>query len=350
MKTWTPTPGPGATETPAKIQRIEFRAMGCHMMAAIDSDSPTAADLLAQVPGWFAEWERRLSRFREDSELVRLNHLAGAPVPVSSVLWEVVQTALQAAMDSDGLVTPTLLEALEAAGYDRSFEALLDNNGPSMARPMPPIRRKATPRATGDWRAIRVDARRRTIHLPSGMRLDLGGVAKGWAADRAARRLSTLAPALVDAGGDIAVSGPMSDGQKWPIGVVVPPVRGHGSSDGHEHSCVSPDSPSLPPLLMVARGGIATSGRDYRRWLKDGLWQHHILDPRTGRPADTDVVSATAVAPTARQAEVAAKVALVLGSKLGLAWIEARPGLAALLVLEDGRIVLSRQMRHYLWS
>lgn len=337
-------------KTSARVQRIEFRAMGCQMMAAIDSDSSAAADLLAQVPGWFADWEQRLSRFREDSELARLNQSAGTPFPVSAVLWEVVQVALQAATETDGLVTPTLLEALEAAGYDRTFEAIVCWDGSTGAPLTASARQRTTPGAVGDWRTIRVDARSQTIHLPPGMRLDLGGVAKGWAADRAVRRLGAIGPALVDAGGDMAVSGPMSDGQKWPIGVAVPQVPGHGPIDGRRHSYISPDSLHLPPLVMLARGGIATSGRDYRRWLKDGLWQHHILDPRTGRPADTDVVSATAIAPTAREAEVAAKVALVLGSDRGLAWIEARPALAVLLVLEDGQIVSSRRMGRYLWS
>jgi len=320
------------------MQRLEFCAMGCQMLAVLDSELPPspnveregAGEELAQVPGWFAEWERRLSRFREDSELSHLNRSSGRPVQVSAVLWEVIQTALQAARQSDGLVVPTLLAALEAAGYDRTFEAL----GRMGAQPLSAgLGRGGWAEGNnGDWRAIRCETQMRTITLPPGMRLDLGGIAKGWAADQAARRLGVYAPALMDAGGDIAVSGPRADGQGWPIGVADPA-----------------DPEAQLELLLVDRGGVATSGRDYRRWQRDGVWQHHILDPRTGRPAETDVLSATVVAPAAREAEVAAKVALVLGRREGLAWLEARPSLAGLLVLENGRVVYSRRLRNYLW-
>lgn len=137
------------------------------------------------------------------------------------------------------------------------------------------------------------------------MRLDLGGIAKGWAADIAAQRLAKAGPALIDAGGDIAVSGPMADGSPWPIAIANP---------------FAPED-SLGLLLLV-RGAVATSGRDYRRWTRGGVEQHHIIDPRTGQPAQTDVLSATIVAPDGPAAEMAAKVALILGSQAGLAWLD----------------------------
>ncbi len=311
------------------MQRLAFRAMGCHMLAVLDVTSGQADRLLAQVPAWFEAWEQTLSRFRQGSELSHLNRNAGRWTPVSAVLWEVIQNALHAARQSRGLVVPTLLNALEAAGYDRSFEAL--SRSPSLARqgPSPSV---------GDWRAIRCDSRTRSIYLPAGMRLDLGGIAKGWAADQAVQRLSAYGPALVDAGGDIAVSGPRADGQPWPIAVArprpgFPSPAPLGQENGNEIG-----------LLMISGGGVATSGRDFRRWQRNGVWQHHILDPRSGRPAATDVLSVTVVAPTALEAEVAAKVVLISGSHDGRAWLEARPALAGLLVLEDGRVIFSRRL------
>ena len=300
------------------------------MLAALDSKAQDASDGLANVPGWFAGWEHRLSRFRQDSELSQLNRLAGMTVQVSAVLWDVIRVALEAAQHSDGLVAPTMLRELERAGYDRSFDILLSDGGD--AEPGP-TRSGINVAPAVDWSTIICDATTRTIRIPPTARLDLGGIAKGWAADEAARRLSQYGPALIDAGGDIAVSGPLADGQRWPIGVADP-----ADPDGQIE------------LLLIDAGGVATSGRDYRRWRHDGVWQHHILDPRTGRPAETDIVSATVVAQSARAAEVAAKAALILGSRDGLAWLEARPAVAGLLVLDDGRVLRSTRLKHYVWS
>ncbi|MGE5618109.1 MAG: FAD:protein FMN transferase [Sphingomonadaceae bacterium] len=308
------------------MQRLEFRAMGCQMLAAIDAESRAAGRLLAGVPGWFADWEQRLSRFRTDSELSLLNRSAGNPVQVSAVLWEVVQAALAAARASGGLVDPTLLGALEAAGYDRTFEEVAAEAGPD---PMP----ARAPVPASGLSAIVCDESTRTVALRQDARLDLGGIAKGWAADTAARRLGVAGPALVDAGGDIALSGPPAGQGGWPIGV----------ADPH-------DTGGQIALLVVPEGGVATSGRDYRRWQRGGASFHHILDPRTGRPAETDILAATVVAPTALEAETAAKVALILGSREGAAWLEARPRLAGLLVDCDGRTVWTRRMKRYLWS
>jgi thiamine biosynthesis lipoprotein len=304
------------------MERIEFRAMGCQMLAVLDSESGTASQRLALVPEWFAVWEQRLSRFREDSELSRVNAAPDLPFHVSPVLWNVLQTAMRAARETDGLVVPTLLEALEAAGYDRTFEAL----------PLTGVlQRAASP--TRDWREIEMDPTSRSVRLPGGIRLDLGGIAKGWAADRAARRLAGQGPSLVDAGGDIAVSGPQASGLGWPVGVADPAAEAGGVLE----------------TLRLVKGGVATSGRDYHRWQREGVWQHHILDPRTGLPAETDVLSATVVAPSARQAEIAAKVTLILGSNEGLNWLEAHPSLAGLLVLQNGQVVHSRRLKQYLW-
>ncbi len=298
--------------------------MGCQMLAIVDADSRLAAKQLAQVPQWFEEWEQHLSRFRESSELNELNQRGGQSMQVSSILWEVAHLALKAAEWSEGLVSPTILNALEAAGYDRSFE-LIGSMGSTETR-------SAGPRPDGMWRAIKWKSSTRSIQLPTGVRIDLGGVAKGWAAERAARKLSIHGAALVDASGDIALNGLRLDGQAWPIGITDP---------------LNPDRQL--DLIMIDQGGVATSGRDYRRWQKNGAWQHHIIDPRTGLPADTDVISATVIAPTVYQAEVAAKAALILGSENGLRWLEDHPLYAGLLVLEDGRVLYSTRLHQYLW-
>lgn len=305
------------------MQRLDFRAMGCQMLALLDSGDAEASEALSQVPVWFEEWEDSLSRFRETSELSALNRSNGEWVRVGDTMWQVILEALRAAGDSHGLVTPAVLDQLKTAGYDRTFE-LLDRSMQSSDL--------ASNRSVPDWRAIETDASEHRVRLPEGMHLDLGGIAKGWAAQQAAQRLGFFGPALVDAGGDIAISATRANGERWPI-AVADPFRAESDLE----------------LLMIAEGGVATSGRDYRRWQRNGKWQHHIIDPRTGSPAATDVLSVTILAPTTTIAEVAAKVALILGSREGLEWVETRDELAGLLVLEDGHIVHSRRLEDYVW-
>lgn len=314
---------PVARLAEAVVKRIEFRAMGCRMSAAIDSDQETAAELLARLPEWFEHWEERLSRFRRDSELSQLNRGQGTSQSVSPWMGEVIQAALAAADYSQGIVVPTILGALEAAGYDRSFEKIEPSSGGT----------DLAPSEVADWRTIEFDPRGRTLRLPHGVRLDLGGVAKGWAANRAVGRLKKTGPVMVDASGDIAVSGPKSGGQPWAIAVADPRNR-----DGRL------------AMLKIQRGGVATSGRDYRRWKVNGDWRHHLIDPRTGLPAKTDIFSVTVVGPTALEAEVAAKVVAILGSQDGLTWLNQRTSMAGLLVLESEEVLQSQRMQPYFWS
>lgn len=309
------------------MQETVFRAMGSHIRALLDSDTDEARELLQEVPGWFRAWEQTLSRFLMDSELTRLNQRAGQTVRVSPVLLEVVALAIDVAQATDGLVTPTVLGALELAGYDRDF-ALLESiggtdsaNGQFIPAPVP------------GWVEIVLDARHSTIRLPPGVSLDLGGSAKGWAAHQAALRLAAVAPALVDAGGDLAISGPRADGSTWPVAVAAPW-----------------DEADDLALLLLAAGGVATSGRDYRRWRRGGHMYHHLIDPRTGLPSQSDVVAATIVAPNCSAAEAAAKAVCLLGSRDGLAWIEQRPWLAGLLVCSNTRVLRSRGFEAYCWN
>lgn len=305
---------------------LSFPAMGSQILAALDAPEPAAGPALRATAQRFARWEQALSRFRPDSELSALNRSAGGWQPISPTLTAVLAQALRAAETTDGLVRPTLLSALVDAGYDRDFAALTQ----AVAEPRP--RASAAPPGD-DWRRIELDQERHRVNLPRGMRLDLGGVAKGWAADRAAHELGAIGPALVDAGGDIAVSGPRADGAPWPIGV----------ADPH-------DGAAQLDLLMLAQGGVATSGRDHRRWRQGGSDQHHIIDPRTGAPAATDLLSVTVVAGSAAEAEAAAKAALILGSGEGAAWLAARPWLAALLVRADGLAIRTANLDPFRWA
>jgi thiamine biosynthesis lipoprotein len=305
------------------IHRLPFRAMNTDMLACVDVDSDLPPHELNEIPRWFADWEQTLSRFRPDSELSRLNEADSQPVPVSPTLWEVFQAAREADRFAGGLVTPTVLDAMIEIGYDRTFDALWDKSIDLSHN----VRTTVSPLAL-----VKFDEGARTITRPRGIHLDFGGIAKGWAAQEAMLRLSEFGPALMNAGGDVATSGPLRDGSLWEIGVFKPFDR---SGDYLE-------------TIHLAGGAVATSSTDRRHWKQGGQTRHHIIDPRTGLPAVSDVVSATAVARTVLEAESAAKSVLIRGSEDGLDWLEADPTLAALIVLDSGELLYSQRIIEYL--
>ncbi len=301
--------------------QIEFQAMGCQMLAALEYPTPRVKSLLARVPGWFETWEACLSRFRPDSELSQVNNQAGTEMLVSNTFWSVLQAAVKAETFSQGLVTPTLLRELVAAGYDRSFTDLV----PDQVRHTPSVKQ------AGRLQTVQLDPQKQTVCLPAGISLDFGGVAKGWAAHQALQGLKPYGPALVDAGGDIAISGLKKNGEPWAVGIQNPLKPGD----------------SLATLLL-GRCGVATSGTDHRRWVQNGVQKHHIIDPRSGEPVQTDVLAATVIAPNVLEAEAAAKTALILGSRAGMTWLDAHPTLAGLLVTHRGELIYTPRFQNYL--
>jgi len=302
------------------LHRQTFRAMGCDMLAVIDSKAKPA--LLDQVPNWFDEWEQVLSRFRIDSELTRLNQTHETPIEVSDTLWDVFQTARQAEVMTNGLVTPTLLDAIIEAGYDRPFDKL-----PHLAAPVS----DAPHKTSLQLKMIRFDVSTHTITLPMDIGLDFGGSAKGWAAHQAVIRMQFEGPALMDAGGDIAISAPRLDGSPWQIGIADPFHKGEEAQ-----------------TLFIESGGVATSGKDRHRWTKDNLLQHHIIDPSTNLPAETDLLTVTVVAPTVMQAEAIAKAAFILGSRTGMDWLNTLENIEGVFILENGLMIQSTNMDRYL--
>lgn len=281
--------------------RRRFRAMGTEMELLLDARlDGRATRALAEAEAELRRLERLLSRFDAASELSRLNR-RGA-MRVGPDLLAVVELALAAREQTGGRFDPTVHDALVAAGYDRSFEEL-----PAEL----PGRASAAVACGG---GVRVERSASRIVLDPGVRLDLGGIAKGYAADRVAAILAEVGHCLVDAGGDIAVHG-----GPWPIGVE--------TAEG-----------SL--TLELAGGAIATSGRDRRRWTRGGVEQHHLVEPSTGRPADGDLLRVTVVAGSAAEAEVLAKALFLAGADAAVREADDR-GIPAVLVTREGRTLLA---------
>jgi thiamine biosynthesis lipoprotein len=297
-----------------------FQAMGSRIFIALDLPENTREPLFDLVPQWFKGWESVLSRFQPDSELSRLNHQPKTWVPVSNVLWDVLQCARDAYALSNGLVNAAMLKAIEDLGYIQNFSSL-----PKV------VHKQNMPlenQANFGFEEIKFNAANQSVYLPDGSALDLGGIAKGWAAQQAMLRLSRIAPALVNAGGDIAISGVQQSGEPWSIGVTDP---------------LNPEAHLQ--VLQVKSGGVATSGKDYHKWQVNGSWVHHILDPRTGRPAQTDILTSTILAPSVLEAETAAKTVFILGSQEGMQWLKSHPDFTGLLILNDKSIITNEKMQ-----
>lgn len=277
------------------------------------------ADGGADVAALLAEIERRLTRFDPGSDLSRLNADPRARVPAAPLLRAAVSAALHAARISGGLVDPTVLGAVRRAGYAQSRAHVPPVPLPARALLEAPPRRPARPDPAAGWRAVEVDDRAGVIRRPPGVELDLGGSAKGWAADLVAARLAPHGRCAVDCGGDLRV---VSDrGAPWEVRVR------HPITGGVAHT------------LHVRSGGVATSGIDVKLWRRPGGdYLHHLIDPSTGLPAWTGLVAATALAPTALEAEALAKAALLSGPCAGRRLLRAHHG--GVLVDDAGRVEL----------
>jgi len=290
---------------PQGMVRQTARAMGTELAVVLPDGR---ADLAGGVWRLFAHWEAALSRFRADSELSRLNRSAGRPFAASALLFDVVATAVAAAEATGGLYDPTILHALVAAGYDRSFDELpADVPGGPMPGPHP---------LREGWRAVLLHPVHRTIALAPGVGIDLGGIAKGMAVDAAIDALAAAGvdAALVEAGGDLRVTGLPPGERAWTIAV---------------------PTPTATYAVPLVRGALATSGVARRRWQRAGRPAHHLIDPRTAEPARSSAWAVSVGAATCREAEVAAKALFLLDDEARGPWARER-GLAALVQRPDG--------------
>ena len=282
-----------------------FRALNCDIQVYLETTF-NGDEILRDLPAQVEDIESHLSRFRHDSELSRLNAAVGDWLRVSRLLLANIVTAKQAAQVTEGLYNPLILDTLIAAGYDRSFQLL------------PQSRRSSIPsiQTVANWRDIEIDIVNERVKIPA--KIDLGGVAKGWLAEKIAKQLSIHGACLVSIGGDIAVRGRSSHMRGWEISVAQP----------------TKDKGDILHVLL-SDGSIATSGTVTRRWIVNGYSQHHIIDPRTGKPATTDILSATVIHPVALIAESYAKAIVILGSKAGLDWLKSQGNVAVHMTLND---------------
>jgi FAD:protein FMN transferase len=256
---------------------------------------------VAEARRLLLSWHDRFTRFEPGSELTLLNEDPREELPVSPLMARFVELAIAAAEHTGGLVDATLLEPLEAAGYTGDLGG---GGGAGLAATLElaPPRHAAAADAAAPWRALSVDPARRMVRRPPGLKLDSGGLAKGLFADELARLLAGYPSFAVECAGDLRVGG--------------------AAGVAREVRVESPFEGELLHSFEVKRAGAATSGIGRRSWLDaDGEAAHHLIDPDSGRPAYTGVVQATALAPTAAEAEVKAKAAVLSGPRAAASWL-----------------------------
>ena len=355
----------------SELATIKLFAMGCHIQISLNTTrlnprysqiviDQQIALLTSDIQKRIAQWEHIFSRFDDTSELIQLNNQTNQWIKVSPELFEVLQRAIHFTSKTQGLVTPTLLKELWAAGYQHSFETL-----PKMSMPSAPMTGSKvssntssnmtlntsaslqdTPRASNDSQQIGLIQLRQLangkhqVYLPAGMALDLNGYVKGWCAMQLAEHISHVhdwqLPCLVDMGGDMAIGVPRDQIDKpitWGVAIAKPYFA--NSKHIQEEEDVA--------ILALSSGAVATSGQDYRRWWHDGHWQHHLIHPHYFRPVTSDVLTATVLATDTLMAEVYAKYCVLLGVTEAMAWLN-KHAIAALLIDTNNKVLVTSAM------
>ncbi|WP_342042689.1 FAD:protein FMN transferase [Bacillus sp. OTU2372] len=249
----------------------------------------------------FASVEDTCSRFKEDSELSKLNQQLEKEVEVSDQFFSILKEALRFYEETNGVFNPGILSAIENSGYTKSIEFI---KGQELATP------SLTAPVFTKLRPYQLDEDRQTVVLHTG--IDLGGIAKGWVVDCAADILSQYGYGFVNVGGDIRIFGrlprPLNIGIEDPL-----------------------DSSKMLSSIQVSEGAVATSTSMKRRWKVNGRSKHHLIDATTGEPSASTIISSTVTAPTAVEADVLAKVVLLLGEERGKALLSVKKNPAVII-------------------
>lgn len=294
------------------VARKSWKALGTsvHVLTTHPEELDRATTAVGKI---LDDVDSTYSRFRDDSELSRLNASAGRTVRVSPLLATAIAQAQRAARLTDGAVDPTVGTAIRMVGYDDDFARVAPEGGPIVLHALP----------VPGWQAVHFDERARRVMVPSGVELDLGSTGKALAADlaaNAARAAVIAGGVLVSLGGDIALAGAPPAGG-WRI-LIAEDSRTDPGSDGQ--------------VICVGRGGVATSSTTVRKWARAGTTLHHIIDPLTGLPTAGPYRTVTVLARTCVDANIASTAAIVLAES-AVRWLTDKR-LPARLVESDGTI------------
>jgi thiamine biosynthesis lipoprotein len=307
------------------IRSIEFRAMNTSVMLAAEGEGAIPGMYVAKT--FINECEQRFSRFLPASELSVLNRSAGDWLQISDDLMDMLQLSMKYYTATNGFFDPSILSDLKQIGYDRSMDQIRVNG---VSIPAHVSNRTSRPA----FHEISLDLADNRVRLPRGMEIDLGGIAKGWIVEKAAHLLHQYVEVCgVSAGGDILFIGHPLDGMDWDIYLE------------------DPRSPTETlAQLHIPAGAVATSSIMKRTWSQGEKVRHHLIDPRTREPAQTDWLSVTVIAPSVVAAEVYAKAILIAGEKDLPSLLNAKKDLTYIAVKPDGTLSGSANYKEYLYE
>jgi thiamine biosynthesis lipoprotein len=305
------------------IRSIEFRAMNTVVMLAAEGER--GIEGMQAAKSVIDECEQRFSRFLPASEVSELNHWAGEWIQISEDLMEMLQLSMKYHHGTQGIFDPAILSDLKQAGYGRSMDKLRAHG----ANEILPASSKITRQ---DFSKIDLDQIR--VRLPRGMEIDLGGVAKGWIVREAANLLHSFSHVCgVSAGGDILFIGQPSDGRDWDVYLEDPR-----------------DPTQMLAQFHIPSGAVATSSVMKRTWQQAGKPRHHLIDPRTGEPAQTEWLSVTVIHPDIIAADIYAKTILIGGRGIAETISQTNPELTYIAVDPLGHLVGSTSFKEYMYE
>ncbi len=307
------------------IRSIEFRAMNTVVMLAAEGELDIEGMQAAKT--FIDECEQRFSRFLPASEITELNRSAGQWINVSEELLEMLQLAVKYHAETAGIFDPTILADLKRIGYDRSMDDIQTHGVMNIASASKNAERSSPA-------GIEFDTSNGRVRLPPGLEVDLNGIAKAWIVERAATLLRQYVDVCaVSAGGDILFIGCPADGMDWDVYLEDPR-----------------NSTQMLAQLHLSQGAVATSSITKRSWMQGQHVRHHIIDPRTGEPAETEWLSVTVICPTIIEADVFAKAILIGGSAYAQAILRTHPAMHFIAVDASGSLVGSPHFKDYLYD
>jgi len=298
------------------MQTETFRAMNSDIVLAAEGELSQVESGLAAVQNFVDISEKRFTRFSEQSELSALNRSAGTWFKASPDLFEMVKEAIFYFHKTNGLFDPSILPSLKNAGYVHSMDEIRRvGSAPQPVRHLPAL--------ISTFASVQLNENTSSIRLPVDLQIDLGGIAKGWIAERAARLLSQyVSTCAVNAGGDMFLVGYPHGQDFWEVGLEDPRNPQEDIS-----------------VLLVQEGAVATSSVVKRAWKQGNISRHHLINPRTGEPANTSWLSVTVLAPHAATAETFAKAFLIADEDETRSLAEQNPELTVLAVDKNGNLV-----------